>query len=111
MFVSPGRFWRGRRPSLAGGLLDVEAARDLDDDSPVVPRPATPPWVERDDVHLRLVLPDRTVTLPAAVEPAVRRLLAGPATPADLDDLLDAPGRLVLVRRLVREGLLTVEPR
>ena len=45
--------------------------------------------------------------MPAQLEPAVRRLLdADRCTPADLAVELDGPSRLVLVRRLVREGLL-----
>jgi lysine-specific demethylase/histidyl-hydroxylase NO66 len=50
--------------------------------------------------------------VPAAVEPAVRRLLDGAAhRVGDLADMLDPPSRIVLVRRLVREGALrTVSP-
>jgi hypothetical protein len=36
----------------------------------------------------------------------VRRLLDGPLQVGDLADLLDTDSRLVLVRRLVREGVL-----
>ncbi|MFS8583785.1 MAG: hypothetical protein FWJ72_01760, partial [Acidimicrobiia bacterium] len=57
--------------------------------------------------RLQLVLGDRRLTMPAALEPAVRRLLDGePHRVGDLADLLDAPSRRVLVRRLVREGIL-----
>jgi hypothetical protein len=55
------------------------------------------------------VLGDRSLSLPAALEVAVGRLLAGPARLGALADLLDAPGRVVLARRLVREGLLVVD--
>jgi hypothetical protein len=45
--------------------------------------------------------------MPASLEPAVRRLLdADRCTPAALAGQLDPASRLVLVRRLVREGLL-----
>jgi hypothetical protein len=45
--------------------------------------------------------------MPAGLEPAVRRLVDGDrCAPADLAGLLDEPSRLVLARRLVREGLL-----
>lgn len=102
------RFWRGRRTSLSGGLEDVVASTAITQDTEVRPRPETPVLVQGDDDRLDLVLGDRTVTLPAAAGPAVSRLLDGPATPAQLDDLLDEEGRIVLVRRLVREGLLTL---
>jgi hypothetical protein len=58
-------------------------------------------------LFLRLTLGDRRVEMPAPLEPAVRRLLDGsPHRVGELADLLDAPSRLVLVRRLVREGAL-----
>jgi hypothetical protein len=48
--------------------------------------------------------------MPAQLEPVVSRLLGlGRLRVADLADQLDGPSRLVLVRRLVREGLLEVE--
>lgn len=102
------RFWRGRRTSLAGGLQDTVASRAITDATRVAPRPDAPVLVQRHEDRLELVLGDRTVALPPRVAPAVDRLLAGPATPADLADLLDASGRAVLVRRLVRDGLLTI---
>ena len=102
------RFWRGRRTSLAGGLQDTVASRAVADTTRVVPRPDTPVLVQRDEDRLELVLGDRTVALPGRVGPAVDRLLAGPVTTSDLTDLLDAPGRRVLVRRLVRDGVLTI---
>jgi hypothetical protein len=53
------------------------------------------------------VLADRELDLPAAAQPALVRLLDGEAhAVADLADLVDGPSRLVLVRRLVREGVL-----
>jgi hypothetical protein len=58
---------------------------------------------------LELTLGDRFLTLPSACEAAVGRLLAGPVEIGDLADLLDEASRLVLARRLVREGLLVVE--
>ena len=61
--------------------------------------------------RLQLLLGDRTLTMPAALEPAVRLLLAADrCTPADLAGHLDGPSRLVLARRLVREGLLLPTP-
>jgi hypothetical protein len=57
--------------------------------------------------RLELLLGDRTLTMPASLEPALRQVLeADRLTPADLAGHLDGPSRLVLVRRLVREGLL-----
>jgi hypothetical protein len=57
-----------------------------------------------------LVLADRTLRLPAEVEPVLRALVGSTTVRgADLgDDVLDLAGRRVLLRRLVREGLLEV---
>ena len=59
--------------------------------------------------QLELLLGDRVVSVPARIRGAVDAVLAqeGPFTPADLVQL-DAAGAVVLVKRLVREGLLEV---
>jgi len=57
-----------------------------------------------------VTLGDRELRLPAALEPALRRLLDGePHAVADLGDLLDEGSRAVLARRLVREGALVTD--
>ena len=104
------RFVAHRAPVLTGQLLEL-AALDTVGDGTVVRRRAGTiaalmpggPGGE----PLRLALGDRTLALPAALEPAVRRLTDGRAhRVGDLADLLDGPSRCVLVRRLVREGAL-----
>ena len=101
------RFWSRRPPLLEGQLLELATLDALDDTTVVERRPGSVCEVEVVEGRLRATLGDRVVDLPAPAEPAVRRLLDGTATrAADLADLLDEGGRLVLVRRLVREGLL-----
>jgi bifunctional lysine-specific demethylase and histidyl-hydroxylase NO66 len=57
-----------------------------------------------------LELGDRRVTFPTWVEPALRELLRRERLAvADLAAELDPESRLVLVRRLIREGLLESE--
>lgn len=102
------RFASRRTPLLDGQLLEIVGLDSLDDDSVVVRRPGI---VATLDViggpSLRLSLGDRRVELPAPLEPALRRLLDGsPHRVGELADLLDGPSRLVLARRLVREGAL-----
>ncbi len=59
---------------------------------------------DADGVHLRLR--DRTVSFPAVAGAAIKTLLAGATvTPAELPGL-DAAEQLVVVRRLLREGVL-----
>jgi hypothetical protein len=110
--VLADRFVSNRTPLLDGQLLEV-AALDAIGDATVVERRAGTVAALRaaDHDRLRLVLGDRVVVVPAAVEPAVRRLLDGAAhRVGDLADMLDPPSRIVLVRRLVREGALRTVP-
>ena len=105
------RFWAQRQPLLEGQLLQVAELDRVNDDTVVRRRPRSicEPGGESGDDRLRLMLGDRQLVLPREVEPAVRRLIDGRERPVSaLDDLLDAPSRLVLVRRLVREGLIEV---
>ena len=53
-----------------------------------------------------LELPDRTMTLPAATVGALRTLLEGQALTVGALPGLDPADQLVLVRRLLREGVL-----
>jgi hypothetical protein len=60
------------------------------------------------DGELSVLLGDRELRMPDWMEPAMNLIAAGGRMAlADLPDL-DEPGRLVLVRRLIREGLLEV---
>jgi lysine-specific demethylase/histidyl-hydroxylase NO66 len=101
------RFWANRPPSLDGQLRLLLALDELDDATVLRRRPGATCRLLVTGDRLELLLGDRTLTMPARLEPAVRRLLdADRFAPADLAGQLDEPSRLVLVRRLVREGLL-----
>ena len=101
------RFWTNRAPLLDGQLRQLLALDELDDATEVRRRPGATCRLRVGGDRLELVLGDRTLTMPASLEPAVRRLLdADRSTPAALAGQLDPASRLVLVRRLVREGLL-----
>jgi hypothetical protein len=86
-------------------------ARDEVDDAMVLRRRegAVAEVVPEGD-RVALVLADRTLHMPRAVEAVLRQVVASPSVRgADLgDDVLDEAGRRVLLRRLVREGLLEV---
>jgi hypothetical protein len=108
------RFWSGRTPMLAGQLHQLSLLDDIHDGSRVRRRPGTICRVHLDvDAHgdrVHVLLGNRELHMPGRLEPAVRRLADahdGMAVGA-LADQLDGPSRLVLVRRLVREGLLEV---
>jgi lysine-specific demethylase/histidyl-hydroxylase NO66 len=102
-----GRFWANRPPSLDGQLRLLLDLEELDDTTVLRRRPGATARLRVRGDRLELLLGDRTLTMPAGLEPAVRRLVdADRCAPADLAGLLDEPSRLVLARRLVREGLL-----
>jgi lysine-specific demethylase/histidyl-hydroxylase NO66 len=101
------RFWANRPPSLDGQLRLLLDLDELDDSTVLRRRPGATARLRVRGDRLELLLGDRTLTMPAGLEPAVRRLVdADRCAPADLAGLLDEPSRLVLARRLVREGLL-----
>lgn len=98
-----------RRPPLfRGGLTSLLAVGDLVDATPVRRRPHAEATLTVADDVATLVLVDRTLRLPAIAAPALEAVLASDVvTGADLADHLDPESRLVLLRRLVREGLLS----
>ncbi|MBQ1028180.1 cupin domain-containing protein [Micromonospora sp. C95] len=102
------RAWPASRPAPIRPLAQAAAITALTADSRVTAR-AGLRWqlaTEGDRVALRLF--DRTITLPAPCEPAVRALLAGPPIRVgDLPDLDTDADRLTLTRRLLREAALT----
>jgi len=106
------RFWAQRLPVLEGQLLQLADLDRLDDDAVVGRRPGSICELDvggADAKLIRLLLGDRVLVVPRALEVALRRLLDGSLRPVSaLADLLDAPSRLVLVRRLVREGVVEV---
>ncbi|WP_240641283.1 cupin domain-containing protein [Nocardioides ferulae] len=103
------RFLTTRSPRLPGGLHDVLAVDGLTDDTALVRRPGHPcVLLDRGD-QLEVLLGDRALLVPARLRPAMEEVRARRTVrPADLGGLLDQQSRLVLCRRLVREGLLEV---
>ena len=103
------RFLTTRGSRLPGGLRDVLAVRDLDDRTLLRRRPGHPcALVSRDD-RVEVLLGDRSLDVPGWLLPALEELAArSELRPVDLADHLDVQSRLVLCRRLVREGLLEV---
>jgi hypothetical protein len=104
------RFLTSRHSMIPGGLVDLVRARELDDDTVVRRRAGSVCELRPGGDRLVVLLGDRELRMPVWLEPAMRSL-AG-RTPhedlraRDLADELDLEGRTVLVRRLVREGLL-----
>jgi bifunctional lysine-specific demethylase and histidyl-hydroxylase NO66 len=100
-----------RRVDLEGALLDLDRSATLSDASVVVRRSAASVPMTTAADRTVLELPDRRVDLPAALAPALQVLLDG--RPHAVDELAPwlAPGsRLVLVRRLLVEGVIRTAP-
>ncbi|MEV2242655.1 cupin domain-containing protein [Micromonospora sp. NPDC049891] len=102
------RAWSASRPAPIRPLAQAAAITALTADSLVMARRGLR-WQlvgEGDRVTLRLF--DRTISLPAQCEPAVRALLAGPPIRVgDLPGLDTDADRRTLTRRLLREAALT----
>ncbi len=98
------RLVRSRRPILGGQLGQLRALDSLAADTELARRPTV--IAELDGPTL--VFEGKRVSFPAQAEEAVAFVATadGPFRAADLPGALDEAGRLVLVRRLVREGFL-----
>jgi lysine-specific demethylase/histidyl-hydroxylase NO66 len=97
--------------SSAGRLLQLDALAGLDDEATVRAVPGGTRDVVTSGDRLYLDLGDRRLDLPAALRPAIEQMMDGhPHRIGALDDVLDESSRIVLVRRLVREGALELVP-
>ena len=103
-------FETGRQPLLSGGLLDRLAVAELDSATLLRRRPGSTCLVRPAGDQVKLLLGDRSLTLPGRISDAVQRLVdtSGELRASDLHDVLDEQSALVLCRRMVREGLLEV---
>jgi bifunctional lysine-specific demethylase and histidyl-hydroxylase NO66 len=109
--AAAGRFWSSRPPILVGQLQQLLALDEISDTTVVRRRAGSVCRLQRDrGGRPVLQLGDRRLTFPAWVAPALDALLARETfTVAELAGELDPESRLVLVRRLVREGLLEID--
>ena len=82
---------------------------DLADESVVQKREGAMCALSSADGELSVLLGDRELRLPAWLKPAMQSVLDHEQLPvSQLAPYLDEPGRIVLVRRLIVEGLLEV---
>jgi bifunctional lysine-specific demethylase and histidyl-hydroxylase NO66 len=103
------RFLTTRTSVLRGGLRDRVAVRSLSDATRVRRRPGAVCVLLPGGQRLRVLLGDRELRVPTRLlEPLEVIRASGELRPADLAPWLDEQSRLVLVRRLVVEGLLEV---
>jgi lysine-specific demethylase/histidyl-hydroxylase NO66 len=102
------RFVRTRRPLLGGQLRQVRALGELDATTEVERRPTVIADLEESGGEATLAFEGKRVTFPPQATEAVLSCFEaeGPFTAAGLAGDLDEPSRLVLIRRLVREGFV-----
>jgi hypothetical protein len=107
------RFVRTRRPVREAGIAELRALDALTATTPVERRPTViADLVETDGSRLALLFEGKRVVFPAHAREELEHALRAQAqfAPSDLPGNLDEAGRLVLVRRLVREGFLRLAP-
>jgi JmjC domain len=105
-------FVEGRRPIRGDAFDQLRALADLDPETSVVRRESVIGDFQVDGGTARLSFEGQTLSFPARIAPEVEFVLEedGPFTAADLPGRLDDGSRLLLMRRLVREGLLRITP-
>ncbi|MFP5253131.1 MAG: cupin domain-containing protein [Actinomycetes bacterium] len=103
-------FLTERTPAMRGGLNDLVALGSLADGTQLVRRRTATCVLRPDGDRLRMLLGDRELRMPARLTEAMEfvrdhdRFRVGDLTP-----WLDEASRLVVTRRLVREGLLRID--
>jgi hypothetical protein len=102
-------FLQERTPMLRGGLIDRVALGALADDTLLERRPTSACVLRPGPDTLTVLLGDRALRMPARLlEPMTFVRDRGSFRVGDLAPWLDADSRLVVARRLVREGLLRI---
>jgi len=103
-------FVEGRRPIREDAFDQLRALEEFDSETELERRESVIADLEVDDHDARISFEGRTLSFPARVAAELDYLLRveEPFTAADPPGALDAESRLVLVRRLVREGLLRI---
>ncbi len=103
------RFLTDRSTTLAGGLSDRLRLSGISDGTRLERRATATCVLVPDGGHLRVLLGDRELRMPSRVTDVMAFVRETTAfAPRDLEPWLDAESRLVLTRRLVREGLLRI---
>ena len=103
-------FLSERTPTMRGGLNDLVALDSMDDETALVRRRTATCVLRPDGERLRVLLGDRELRMPARLGQVMEfvrdheRFRVG-----DLAPWLDDASRLVVTRRLVREGLLRID--
>jgi hypothetical protein len=100
-------FVTSRRPALEGCLQELDSAPQVSADSRLVAKPHLV-YLQQDDGDKLVILFGSTqITMPSFTADAVRFALSGEAfSVSDLPGALDEASKIVLARRLIKEGML-----
>ena len=102
-------FLTGRVPYLRGGLTDLVGLSALADTTRLEHRPTATCVLRPDGGTLRVLLGDRELRMPVRLTEVMAFVRDSPAFEVgELAPWLDPESRLVVARRLVREGLLRI---
>ena len=100
-----------RQPLLPDQIDQIRALPTLTDETPLTTRPAMLYRLRDEGAEVVLQVYGSQIRFPAHVREALAWALEQPRfTAASLPGTLDAPGRLILVRRLIREGVVMLSP-
>jgi mannose-6-phosphate isomerase-like protein (cupin superfamily) len=100
-------FVTSRRPDLSGILHERSGAAAITTDTRVEPRPHLIYRLREEGENVTLLFGSTTIIFPAiACEPLFFALQGRPFAARELPGRLDDAGKVVLVRRLINEGLL-----
>jgi bifunctional lysine-specific demethylase and histidyl-hydroxylase NO66 len=100
------RVWAGNRPEPVRPIAHTAFTDGLAEGDVVRRRTGLGHRLLDRGEHVVLVLPDREITLPSATGEAVRALLGGEPLAVGSLPGMDTADQVVLVRRLLREGVL-----
>ncbi|HET6562996.1 MAG TPA: cupin domain-containing protein [Marmoricola sp.] len=102
-------FLTDRTPALRHGLTDLVVLDRMDDATVVERRPTAACVLRPGTDRLVVLLGDRELRMPLRLTPVLELVRdRGSLRVAELEPWLDAESRLVVARRLVREGLLRI---
>ena len=97
------------QPIIRGQLRQLELLEAIEEETELARRRGAVCYLFRRDAALNVLLSDRELTMPLAAEGAMREIARRDRLCArDLHEFLTPESSLVLVRRLIREGLLEV---
>jgi bifunctional lysine-specific demethylase and histidyl-hydroxylase NO66 len=101
-----GRVWGSTRATPLSPLRQAAATAAVGNDTTVQRRGALRYTIDTSGDSVVVLLPDRTVALPKSTKPALEALLSGEPVAVGALPNLDADEQVVLVRRLLREGVV-----